>query len=166
MVTNANKMLNILKEIEPKTYKFDDFYEFDDFDFGKINGFYRVDIEYNGIIFSGRAIVHPEDKEYESELVGFTIAHMRAIRNALIYYRDLAHINYIILNKMLCDILQNQDPEVVDPTFKFRKKVYRTKHQLENYQKAIKITNKMINKYLEDQNKAIESIKKQRNCKQ
>lgn len=148
MVITANKMLKILKKLEPQT--------------SNVNGIYKVKIKYGENTFIGYARLHPEDKEYESELVGFTIAHMRAAKKALIYYRDLTYVNYIICNKMLCDIMQNQDPEVVDPTFKLRSKVYRAKHQWENYQNAIKIMDKTIYKYLKNQNEAIESIKRQR----
>lgn len=125
-------------------------------------GNYYVEIFFEGHKFVGEAILHPEDLEYDSEIVGYTIAHMRAIKQALIYLREEARYEYFFINKVVCDILQCQDAEVVDPTFKFRKKVYQAKKKWNKYQIAVNAMNDEIREYIANQDKAISSIKKQR----
>jgi len=152
MIMKASKALKVLKEADVKTWKTED-------------DFYFAEISFEDYEFRGCAILHPEDKEYASDIVGYTIAHMRAVKQALMYFRDIAEYEYIIINKAIGDTLQNQDIEAVDPTFKFRKKAYHAKKKWADYQVAVKTTQGHINKYLKDQNKAISSIKRQRELK-
>lgn len=121
-----------------------------------------VEVFFEGFSFVGGATLHPEDREYNSDIVGFTIAHMRAIKQALIYLREEARNEYYLINKVVCDILQCQDAEVVDPTFKFRKKAYQAKKKWNKYQVAVNAMNDEIREYIANQDKAISSIKRQR----
>lgn len=148
MMTNAKKALKHLKSITPETEHY-----------GNV---YSVVINVDGFEYCGKAHLHPDDKDFESELVGYTIAHIRAIKKALITCRDVAEIEYQIANQILTDIMQNQDPEKVDPTFKLRKKVYHTKKVWNDYQEAVRTTQEALKNYLNNQEKAIASIKRQR----
>ena len=148
MMTNANKTLKHLKSIVPETEHY-----------GNV---YSVIINVDGFEYCGKAHLHPDDVDFESELVGYTIAHIRAIKKALVAYRDCAEIEYFVANQLLTDIMQNQDPEKVDPTFKLRKKVYHTKKVWTDYQVAVRTTQEALKKYLNNQDKAITSIKRQR----
>lgn len=152
MIMKASKALKKLKEAKVETWTTD-------------NCFYFAEITFEDYVFRGCAILHPEDEEYASDLVGYTIAHMRAVKAALVHFRDYAECEYIIINKMVCDTLQSQDVEAVDPTFKFRKKAYHAKKKWEDYQVAVRTTQSQINRYLRDQDKAITSIKRQRELK-
>ena len=148
MMTNAKKALKHLKSITPETEHY-----------GNV---YSVVINVDGFEYCGKAHLHPDDKDFESELVGYTIAHIRAIKKALITCRDVAEIEYQIANQILTDLMQNQDPEKVDPTFKLRKKVYHTKKVWNDYQEAVRTTQEALKNYLNNQEKAIASIKRQR----
>ena len=148
MMTNVKKALKHLKSITPETEHY-----------GNV---YSVVINVDGFEYCGKAHLHPDDKDFESELVGYTIAHIRAIKKALITCRDVAEIEYQIANQILTDIMQNQDPEKVDPTFKLRKKVYHTKKVWNDYQEAVRTTQEALKNYLNNQEKAIASIKRQR----
>ena len=148
MMTNAKKALKHLKSITPETEH--------------CGNVYSVVINVDGFEYCGKAHLHPDDKDFESELVGYTIAHIRAIKKALITCRDVAEIEYQIANQILTDIMQNQDPEKVDPTFKLRKKVYHTKKVWNDYQEAVRTTQEALKNYLNNQDKAITSIKRQR----
>ena len=148
MMTNAKKALKHLKSITPETEHY-----------GNV---YSVVINVDGFEYCGKAHLHPDDKDFESELVGYTIAHIRAIKKALITCRDVEEIEYQIANQILTDLMQNQDPEKVDPTFKLRKKVYHTKKVWNDYQEAVRTTQEALKNYLNNQEKAIASIKRQR----
>ena len=87
---------------------------------------------------------------------------MTNAKKALITCRDVAEIEYQFANQILTDIMQNQDPENVDPTFKLRKKVYHTKKVWNDYQEAVRTTQEALKNYLNNQDKAITSIKRQR----
>lgn len=153
MIMKASKAVKMLKEAKVETWKNED------------EGFYFAEISFDDYAFRGCAILHPEDKEYESDIVGYTIAHMRAVKQALMHFRDFAEIEYVIINKAICDTLQSQDAETTDPTFKFRKKAFQAKKKWEDYQVAVRATQAQIKKYLADQDKAIASIKRQRELK-
>lgn len=151
MITSANKMLKQLKEAKPHIEQ--------------VSNQYIVTITVNGENYWGKAYLHPEDADFKSELVGCTIAHMRAITQALVTYRDAAQMEYTTMNQMLTDIMQNQDPEEIDPTFKMRKKVYQSKKRWQDYQTAVRTSQETLKNYLKNQDKAITSIKKQREQK-
>lgn len=57
-----------------------------DYDYN--DGFAIYTIKYNNHVFTGRAVCHPEDRDFESARVGLTIAEARANIEVLRYIRE------------------------------------------------------------------------------
>lgn len=60
----------------------------DNTEYGYVNGSAVYIINYNGYRFVGEATCHPDDKDFESERVGLTIAEARANIKVLRHIRD------------------------------------------------------------------------------
>ena len=122
-----------------------------------------VIIKYNNRIYQGVALLHPEDKDFFSEKVGYNIAISRArieaLEDALIDVKNEAQIK----RQMLIEVtrfgrLQKQE-EVYDPTGMFEQNVNKVLGRVKNLEEAIKKEKQILQNYLEGQSRALESIK-------
>lgn len=124
-----------------------------------------VKIKFNGRTFYGYSSCHPDDKNFYSEKVGTTIAHMRAMREAIRFERNKAHTEWKILNKAYKDATQNCDGLEVDPYGTFYHSVKNAEKRYHRYQKYFNEISDELRNYLKDQSRAVASIKRQREMK-
>lgn len=121
-------------------------------------------ITVNGRTYFGWAYCHPEDMDFCSEKVGATIAHMRAIIEALKDQRDTAHTEWKVLKKAYCDAYQNKEDNLDEPN-PFRTAVWQAENRYHRYQKEVKIARESLRDYLRNHEKALQSIRRQRSIK-
>lgn len=120
-----------------------------------------VIIQYNGRVYQGVALLHPEDKDFFSEKVGYNIALSRARIEALEDILIDIKTEEKIKEQMYYEAttFSNHLPEYSDPNMVFIKNLMRVKHRIEIIQEAIKNEKKILKNYLEGQDKALESVK-------
>ena len=154
MTIDVKKLISILNEIPINTYKVSD-------------NTYVVEIKYEDNTYVGTSHCHPDDEEFKSEIVGFHIAYLRAVKKVLMHYRDLADNEYKIAKKLVIDICQGfeDDLDEVDPTGRLTDYYYRIAMRVAKYRVAIKQTQKTIHQYLRDQETAINSLRKAKELK-
>ena len=128
-------IINVIYETEPKT-------EID-------NTCCIAYLLINGKIYTGKAHLNPEDADFFSEKIGFTIALSRARRAAL---EDIYHNNKIeLVNRISMyneAIKYNKDNiETIDPTNCFKKVVERTEKLDKDLREAIKRETNYLKSY-------------------
>lgn len=112
--------------------------------------------------FMGVACCHEDDVEFYSPIIGGTIAHMRAMMNALDWeiwrledaVREMKH--------MYASISQSINPAIADPTSKFKIYIYKQENKLKKLRNAKRALKKELATYLKDQTKAIELLQRSR----
>lgn len=124
-------------------------------------------IQYQGRIYQGIALLHPEDKDFFSEKVGCNIALSRARIEALVDTLHETRQEAKYKEQMLYEVTRfgefNSKNDMYDPTQMFRQNVCKAIMRVENLEAALKKEQKMLANYLKGHGKAIQSIKKQRN---
>ena len=124
-------------------------------------------IKYQGKEYHGIASCHDEDKDFYSEKVGKTIAHMRAIKKAFVEERDKARNDWKALKHAYDNAMQNipvkDRPNCHED--KFLMAVYQAENRYKKYRNYVREIGQEIHQYLKDQDKAISSIKRQREAK-
>lgn len=125
-------------------------------------------IQYQGRIYQGVALLHPEDKDFFSEKVGCNIALSRARIEALadVLYETRQEARY--KEQMLYEVTRfgefNGKNDMYDPTQMFRQNVCKAIMRVENLEAALQKEREMLDNYLKGHGKAIESIKRQRSA--
>lgn len=154
MTIDVKKLINVLEAIPIETYQVND-------------NTYVVEINYEKNKYVGTAYCHPDDIEFKSDLVGYHIAFLRAAKKVLMHYRDLAEAEYKVIKKLTIDIMQGYEENVeeVDPTFRLSDYCFRAALKVGKYRIAIKQAQKSIHQYLADQDKAIDSLRRQKELK-
>lgn len=120
-----------------------------------------IGIELYGRTYYGVAYLHDEDADYYSPIVGGTIAHMRAMENAIsqtIWEVD----DEIKTIKHLYSSLQQSLGEDADPQNKILFYMRRLENNLTQLRSSRRELRKEIATYIKDQSKAIEILKKNR----
>ena len=129
--------------------------------FEKLNGI-TVTIKYQGEEFIGVAVCHSDDEEFFSPIVGGTIAHYRAMESALFMkIWEMEEAVSDMKHGYAC-ISQSINPAIADPTGKFKKYIYKQENKITKLRQAHRSLKKELNKYLQDQHIAIESISRSR----
>lgn len=151
MTIDVKKLINVLEAIPIETYKVNDIT-------------YVVEITYEKNKYIGTAYCHPDDAEFRSDLIGYHIAYLRAVKKVLTKYRDLAEAEYKVIKKLTVDIIQGYEDnlEEVDPTFRLSDYCFRSALKVAKYRIAIRQAQRSIHQYLADQEKAITSLRKQK----
>lgn len=109
----------------------------------------------------GKSKIHPDDIEFQSEIVGKNIALSRARLDALIGLRYNLETEYNIKKSMYNDILREYGIAIL--TFNlWRNNIEKTKKRLERVNQAIKKERKYLKDYLFGLNKAHSSIRRSR----
>lgn len=112
--------------------------------------------------FVGVACCCEEDAEFFSPIVGGTIAHFRAMENALFYKTWEIEDGLAALKLCYACLTQNMDPAIVDPTGKFKIYIYKQENKLSKLRKARRKLKTELYKYTSDQSKAIEILQRSR----
>lgn len=123
----------------------------------------KITINYKNNNYYGFSLCHPDDIPYYSKFIGLTIAHYRAMLNALEEEVYIARVEYKILKHSFCAVNQNQDIDVIDPTKKFRTRLYRSENKYNELKKAKKALKKEMQDYIKDINKTFEFMDKKNN---
>lgn len=110
-------------------------------------------IKYNGQTYIGSSSVHPDDKDFASIRVGKNIALSRARIKAMKSELKREQLEYDINNRFYCKIVSSND-------FKPIKILINAKFRCQDLRVAIKKEEHNLNKYLQGQAKAIESIRR------
>ena len=112
--------------------------------------------------FTGVACCCEEDAEFFSPIVGGTIAHYRAMESALFMkIWEMEEAVSAMKHGYAC-ISQSINPAIADPTGKFKKYIYKQENKITKLRQARRSLKKELNKYLQDQHIAIESISRSR----
>lgn len=125
-----------------------------------------VIINYNGRLYQGVALLHPEDKDFFSEKVGYNIAISRArieaMEDTLIDVKEEAKIK----EQLLCEVTRFGEyqgaEDMYDPTHMFRQNIIKALDRVDALKEAIKKEKKILHNYLEGQSRALDSIKRYR----
>lgn len=125
-----------------------------------------VIIKYNGRIYQGVALLHPEDAEFFSEKVGYNIALSRArieaLKDTLIDVKTEARIKEQLLDEVTRFGEFRGCEDMYDPTHMFRQNVIKAITRVETLEEAIKKEEKILHNYLEGQDRALDSVKRYR----
>lgn len=123
-----------------------------------------VTLKYNGKVYKGFAFCHREDADFYSEIVGATIAHLRALIK--IYDDEIvrAEQTAITLWSAYKDVIYNSQTEGVpaDPTGAFLDRVSAAQNLVFRYKDQQQTLKKRLRSYLANQDKCISNIKAQR----
>lgn len=112
--------------------------------------------------FIGVACCCEEDAEFFSPIVGGTIAHFRAMENALFYKIWETEDGLAALKHCYACLTQNMNPAIADPTGKFKTYIYKQENKLNKLRKARRKLKIELYKYISDQSKAIDSLQRSR----
>lgn len=120
-----------------------------------------VVIKYNNRTYDGRAITHPDDEEFFSEKVGYSIALSRARIQILKDEKERLRQEYIDKMRLYNDVLGYgaKKSEEIDPTGAFKKNIDKTLHRYFTITEALKEEQEGLKAYLEGQNTFIEKLK-------
>lgn len=120
-----------------------------------------VIIQYNGRIYQGVALLHPQDGDFFSEKVGYNVALSRArieaLEDTLIDVQTEARIKEQMYYE--ATRFSNRSPEYSDPNMMFIGLVMRANQRVKTLQEAIAKEKKILANYLQGQDRALESIK-------
>ena len=123
-------------------------------------------IQYQGRLFQGIALLHPEDRDFFSEKVGSNIALSRARIEALQDTLYETQQEARVKEQMLYEVTRfgefNGNNDMYDPTGMFRQNVCKAVIRVEAIQTALKEEQARLERYLAGHGKAIQSIKRQR----
>lgn len=123
--------------------------------------FISVTICVNGKTFFGNALCHPDDMDFCSNKVGTTIAHQRAVIDALKWHRNAARREWKTLKKAYYDAYQNK-PELMNEDSPFRTAMWQAENRYHRYQNEVKKAREQLRDYLNNHEKAISSLRIQR----
>ena len=112
--------------------------------------------------YIGVACCCEEDSEFFSPIVGGTIAHYRAMENALFVKIWEMEEGIAALKHCYSCITQNINPAIADPTSKFKKYIYKQENKVSKLRKACRALRTELYKYTADQSKAIEILQRSR----
>lgn len=125
-----------------------------------------VIIKYNNRLYQGVALLHPDDKDFFSERVGYNIAISRArieaLEDVLIDVKEEAQYKQQMLDEVTRFGEFKCQEDMYDPTGMFRQNVVRVLTRIENLQEAIKKEKRILANYIKGQAKALESVKRYR----
>lgn len=110
-------------------------------------------IRYNGKTYMGYSFVHPDDKDFASTRVGKNIALSRARVKAMENELRREQLEFDISTRFYCKAISSAD-------FRPIKILINAKFRCQNLRAAIKKEKHNLNKYLQGQAKAIESIRR------
>ncbi len=122
-----------------------------------------VIINYNGRIYQGVALLHPEDKDFFSERVGYNIAISRArieaLKDTLFEVRTEAQIK----KQMFDEVTRfGRTSGNFDETGMFHQNVEKAIKRVETLENALAKEKAILHNYLKGQTKALDSIKRYR----
>lgn len=126
------------------------------------SGICIVGINYNGKIFSGRAKLAENDKDFFSEKVGKTIALSKARISAMQYEikKTRKELQYRYDYYQEATKYEQLSPAEVDPTGNFYHAMMRCSTRISTLEKALKIENDNLKIYLKNQAKALLIVRK------
>lgn len=119
----------------------------------------RSEINYKGKIFPGFAYCHPDDIDFQSNLVGSSIATSRAIIEILKYELSFARLEANCLERTLKEVYHNSGLTEHDYEV-FSKKVKKANKKVKIYREALKKEKKALNGYLKDLNTTFNQLRK------
>lgn len=122
---------------------------------------YLIVIKYNNRNYHGCAITHPDDQEFFSEKVGYSIAVSRARIQILKDEKERLRQEYIDKMRLYNDVLGYgaKKSEELDPTGAFKKNIDKTLHRYFTVAEVLKEEQEGLKTYLEGQNTFIEKLK-------
>lgn len=143
---------------------------------GLISNIYNAPIERSGFLkehesyvvlryknreYVGAAFVHPDDEEFFSEKVGYSIALSRARIQILKDEKERLRQEYIDKMRLYNDVLGYgaKKSEEIDPTGAFKKNIDKTLHRYFTITEVLKEEQEGLKTYLEGQNTFIENLK-------
>lgn len=118
-------------------------------------------INFNGKLYEGVAVLHPEDEGFFSERVGKNIAKSRA---RLAIFKDAiteTKQNHTAKFRMMKELQTTTGYawSELDPTGKIYQNIVSSAVRLEKLRYAYKEEKKKLNNYLEGQDRAVDSVK-------
>lgn len=129
-------------------------------DYNSETGLSKVIIKHMGIVFSGEAKLHPEDKQYGSMYTGCTIAEIRATIKALRYELKSAEDETRYCKNLVnsCTSCKNFNKYSKSSKVLFRQYNRRVK-RVQDIKDEIKDLKEQLNTIIEARNKYIEKKK-------
>lgn len=118
-------------------------------------------IKYNNRTYSGCAVTHPDDEEFFSEKIGYSIALSRARIQILKDEKKRLRQEYTDKMRLYNDVLGYgaKKSDEIDPTGAFKKNIDKTLHRYFTVAEVLKEEQEGLKTYLEGQNTFIEKLK-------
>lgn len=120
------------------------------------DNFTSVVIKYNGQTYKGMSYVHPDDREYFSKKVGRNIALSRARTKAM--KAELKRCNVEYRERKIFANLRTD----LNKDFEMQTLIDRSKWRCEDLRAAIKREKHNLYKYIQGQERAVQSVKRLR----
>ena len=130
-------------------------------DYQEKEGITNVKICYQGQTFHGTALLNKKDEGVYSKKVGYNLALSKARIKALEYFYKQEKDKFNIRNQFYQEVLGLgvKTPSEVDPSGAFNRNLMHTKGRMTALKEALDKEKDTLKKYIEGQNKAIESVR-------
>ena len=130
-------------------------------EYGYVDGSAVYIITYNGYRFVGKATCHPDDKDFESERVGLTIADARANIKVLRHMRNCEVKPQLkILNHLLSNMKTSKSYNPISYEAKMlRSQIHTIEKELATINNAIADEQKFIKDYIDGKDKMYKKLR-------
>ena len=130
-------------------------------EYGYVDGSAVYTITYNGYRFVGEATCHPDDKDFESERVGLTIAEARANIKVLRHMRNCEVKPQLkILNHLLSNMKTSKSYNPISYEAKMlRSQIHTIEKELATINNAIADEQKFIKDYIDGKDKMYKKLR-------
>ena len=121
-----------------------------------------VTIKYENTYYSGIAWLSELDKDFYSKKVGYNIALSKARIKALQYYYEQEKKKYEQRYQFFQEVLGHGAKKLaeIDPTSAFSRNLMQLQYRVAAIKEALEKEKTLLRKYVEGQNKAVESVKR------
>lgn len=125
-------------------------------------GITSIKICYQGQTFHGAALLSKKDEGFYSKKVGYNLALSKARIEALEYFYKQEKDKFNVRNQFYQEVLGlgTKTPAEVDPSGAFNRNLMRIKGRMTALKEALDKEKNILKKYIEGQNKAIESVRR------
>ena len=117
----------------------------------------RASISFLGQEFVGWATLHPDDQDFQSNLIGASIAHMRALMSCFEFYTCKYEQDYLLLKDL---VGQAKYVNNTGATEFLTRKMWRAHNRMKLFQAARKEMKTSLCAYLKGQEKAFETLRR------
>lgn len=121
-----------------------------------------IEIEVFGKKYCGGAWCAEEDMDFFSPLVGATLAHFRAKDMAYLTEKLKLEADLLTLRHYYASLLQSLPKEIVDPTGKMQRQIFKVENRLKKVKAAMRDNKLACYNYMRSTDEVFNTLRKQR----